>query len=211
MKLGKTACAFAAAATAALGTAGWMLTSHRPHLVTASFNPAYPEANGSGDPILAVLEGIIPCSIPHCKRIKVQLVLYENKKERTPTTYWLGVIGTHGNDRIVTEGNWEIRRGVVGYPDALVYALDLHTDKDLRYFWRVTDNILLPLDEHIGIFRRLRRPPGVKAGLAAKNHPDAGNCGVSMYVNSVLSATGTDANGTFRHPPTHFLRPARSL
>jgi len=149
MKLGKTACVFATTAIVALGGVGWMLTPHRPHLVTASFDPAYPETNGSGDPILAVLEGIIPCSMPNCKRIKVQLVLYENKKERAPTTYWLGVIGTHGNDRIVTQGSWEIWRGVVAYADVLLYALYLHTDKDLRYFWRVTDEILLPLDEHM--------------------------------------------------------------
>src|SRR5262245_28861242 len=62
MKLGKTACVFATTAIVALGGVGWMLTSHRPHLVTASFDPAYPETNGSGDPILAVLEGIIPCT-----------------------------------------------------------------------------------------------------------------------------------------------------
>jgi hypothetical protein len=145
MKLVKTACAFATVAILALGTAVWMLTSHRPHFVT--IRPTYPETNGSGDPILAVLEGIIPCSIPNCKRVKVQLVLYENKKDKAPATYWFGVIGTHGNDRIVTQGSWEIRRGVVGYPDWFVYALDLHTDKDFRYFWRVNDNILLPLDE----------------------------------------------------------------
>ena len=149
MKPGKTACVLAAVATLALGAVVWMLTSHRPHFVTASFDPPYPETNGSGDLILAVLEGIIPCSVPNCKRLKVQLVLYENKRDRAPATYWLGVIGTRGNDRIVTQGSWEIRRGVVGYPDALVYALDLHADKDLRYFWQVNDDILLPLDERM--------------------------------------------------------------
>jgi hypothetical protein len=149
MQLGKTVCALAIVATLALGVVVWIATSHRPHLVTASFDPPYPETNGSGDPILAVLEGIIPCSVPNCKRLKVQLVLYEKKKESAPATYWLGVIGTHGNDRIVTQGSWEIRRGVVGYPDALVYALDLHADKDLRYFWRVNDDIMLPLDERM--------------------------------------------------------------
>jgi hypothetical protein len=78
---------------------------------------------------------------------KVALVLYE--KESAPATYWLGVVGTHGNDRTVFKGHWDIRRGVTGYPDALVYALDSNVDGDLRFFWRVDDNIVLPLDERM--------------------------------------------------------------
>src|SRR5262249_38090096 len=147
MTSGKTVGAIACAAVLAIGVLVWMLVSHRPHLVTASFDPPYPETNRSGDPILAVLEGRIPCPVAGCDKRKVALVLYESKKDRAPATYWLGVVGTRGNDRVVTQGSWEIQRGVTGYPDALVYALDLHTDKDLRYFWRVNDNILLPLDE----------------------------------------------------------------
>ena len=79
---------------------------------------------------------------------KVALVLYE-KKEAEPATYWIGVVGTHGNDRTVFQGNWETRHGVTGYPDALVYALDSNVDGDLRFFWRVDDNIVLPLDERM--------------------------------------------------------------
>jgi len=157
MKSRKVVFALATAAILALGVLGWIFGSHRPHLVTASFDPPYPEANSSGDPILAVMEGRIACSIADCKMLKVTLVLYENKKDSAPATYWLGVVGAHGNDRIVTQGSWEVRHGVIGYPDALVYALDEHADKDLRFFWRVNDDILLTLDERM-------RP---KAGNAA--------------------------------------------
>ena len=94
-------------------------------------------------------EGRIPCSTTDCDRLKVQLVLYERANEKTPTTYWLGIVGTSGNDRLVTQGTWEIRRGVEGYPEALVYALDQHADEDVRYFWRVNDNILLLLDRRM--------------------------------------------------------------
>ena len=100
MKSGKTVGAIACAALLAIGVLVWMLTSHRPHLVTASFDPPYPETNSSGDPILAVLEGRIPCSVAGCDKRKVALVLYESKKERAPATYWLGVVGTHGNDTV---------------------------------------------------------------------------------------------------------------
>jgi hypothetical protein len=149
MKLGRTVCAIAAVAILASGALVWTMGPHRPRLVTASFDPAYPETNISGDPILAVLEGRIPCSTASCNMRKVTLVLYETKKERAPATYWLGLVGIHGNDRVVFQGNWETRRGVTGYPDALVYALDSNIDGDLRFFWRVDDNVVLPLDERM--------------------------------------------------------------
>lgn len=57
------------------------------------------------------------------------------------------MIGTRGNDRIVTQGRWDIRQGVAGYPGARVVALDALADADLRYFWRVNDDIALVLDE----------------------------------------------------------------
>jgi hypothetical protein len=81
--------------------------------------------------------------------LKVQLVLYESRTEKIPTTYWLGLIGTNGNDRVVRQGTWSVRTGVEGYPEALVYALDDRADEALRYYWRVNDNILLVLDEHM--------------------------------------------------------------
>jgi hypothetical protein len=149
MKLSKSVIAAAVAAIAAVAMILVLLNNHQHRLISATFDPPYPETNANGDPIRAVLEGRIPCSITDCERLKVQLVLYENRKEKTPTTYWLGIVGTSGNDRVVTQGAWEIRRGVEGYPEALVYALDQHADEDVRYFWRVNDNILLLLDRRM--------------------------------------------------------------
>ena len=73
----------------------------------------------------------------------------QTQDEKKPASYWLGVIGTHGNDRIVTKGRWEIRHGVAGYPGASVVALDTEVDADLRYFWRVNDDIALLLDDRM--------------------------------------------------------------
>jgi len=149
MKLSKSAIAPAVAAIVAVAVILVLLNNHQHRRISTTFDPPYPETNANGDPIGAVLEGRIPCSMTDCEKLKVQLVLYENRKEKTPTTYWLGIVGASGNDRVVTQGAWEIRRGVEGYPEALVYALDQHADEDLRYFWRVNDNILLLLDRRM--------------------------------------------------------------
>ena len=126
-----------------------LLASCGPHRPTAvTFDPPYPERNARGDPIRAVYEGRIPCAMAQCQKLKVQLVLYETPQEHTPSTYWLGIVGTRGNERVVTRGAYTMRRGVDTYPEALVYELDAQTASDLRYFWRVNADILLLLDEH---------------------------------------------------------------
>jgi hypothetical protein len=93
------------------------------------------------------MEGRIACVASGCDKLKVYLVLYETPNDRKPSTYWLGIVGTRGNDRIVTQGTWQIHQGVEEYPEALVYALDSDSGVGLRYFWRVNDNILWLLDE----------------------------------------------------------------
>jgi hypothetical protein len=137
------------AAALVAGASTWAWHATQPRMVTATFDPPYPETSGNGDPILVVLEGRIPCTIADCEKRKVALVLYATKDGKEPTSYWLGVIGTQGNDRIVTKGRWELRQGLAGYPNASVVALDAQADPDLRYFWRVNDDIALPLDEHM--------------------------------------------------------------
>jgi hypothetical protein len=149
VKLSRSAIVFAVAAIFAIGTILLLLFNHQDRRTTATFDPPYPETNANGDPIRAVLEGRIPCTVADCARLKVQLVLYENRNDKTPSSYWLGLIGASGNDRVVRQGTWRARHGVQGYPDALVYVLDDHADEDLRYFWRVNDKILLVLDERM--------------------------------------------------------------
>ncbi|MGB8765434.1 MAG: hypothetical protein WCD07_11685 [Burkholderiales bacterium] len=82
--------------------------------------------------------------------MKVWLVLYQNRNTKAPTTYWLGVVGVgKGNDRTVTQGTWILHRGVKDYPEAVVYELDSNTPQDLRYYWRLNENILLVLDQNM--------------------------------------------------------------
>jgi hypothetical protein len=125
------------------------LSSCAPRPTTATFDPPYPETNANGDPILADFEGRIPCTVAGCQKLKVGLVLYQNRKTKAPSTYWLGLIGAAGDERVVTQGRWVARRGVKDYPKAVVYELDTTAPPDLRRFWRVSDDILLPLDQNM--------------------------------------------------------------
>jgi hypothetical protein len=87
---------------------------------------------------------------------------------------------------------------------------------DRRHDWKFFQ-IVRPQSEDHRVFRRirilrgLRRPPGIEAGLAAKNRPNAGNGGVSMDVDGTGFAAGTDVNAGVRHRLTHFLKSARSV
>jgi hypothetical protein len=146
MKLSKRAMFLVAVAV--IASAGFFALFQRSYFQRAAvtFDPPYPQLNAAGDPILAVFEGRTPCPVANCERLKVGLVLYHDQKESSPTTYWLGLIGTSGNDRLVTSGTWTIRRGVENYPDAVVYELDANAALDLRYYWRVNEDIVLLLD-----------------------------------------------------------------
>lgn len=121
--------------------------AHRDPVVT-TFDPPFPERNSANEPIVAVFFGRIPCALAACEKRKVELVLYGRDQGQVPTTYWLGQIGVGvSNERAVTTGSWAIRRGVQGYPDAVVYALDSAADESLQYTWRVSNEVLLVLDK----------------------------------------------------------------
>jgi hypothetical protein len=146
MRLSRTAIGLAAAAAIAIVCLAvwWRYGASRPTTVT--FEPPYPQVNAAGDPILAVFEGRIPCSSSNCERRKVGLVLYDHSATRIPSTYWLGLVGLTGNDRIVIQGTWTIRKGVKDFPEAVVYELDASAPDDLQRHWRVSEDVLLPLD-----------------------------------------------------------------
>jgi len=110
-----------------------------------TFDPPYPELNRTGDPIVAVFAGRIPCAVPGCEKLKVELVLYGRDAGRIPTTYWLGQVGI-GNERRVQQGTWTTYRGLQNYPNGLVYQVDTSADPSLQNFWRVSDDIILVLD-----------------------------------------------------------------
>lgn len=117
-----------------------------------TFVPPYPTVNINSDPVVGVFEGRVPCYEPNCEKIKTALVLYGNKEAKTPTTYWLGrVLVDGGNEREVSEGAVTIWRGIKEYPNAIVYALDDNAPRDTRLYWRVDENILLPLDQNMDL------------------------------------------------------------
>jgi hypothetical protein len=147
MRPWKTAIGMAVATT--LGIACLALWWHDSPLrrVTVVFEPPYPQFNAAGDPILAVFEGRIPCDEANCELRKVGLVLYERPVREAPSTYWLGIVGVGlGNDRTVIQGTWTVREGVKDFAEAVVYELDANAPEDLQRHWRVSDDVLLPLD-----------------------------------------------------------------
>jgi hypothetical protein len=126
--------------------------------VQTTFDPAFPERNSAGDSIAAVFEGRIPCADQGCEMRKVELVLYGREAGSIATTYWLGQLKVGlGNDRLVHQGNWTARRGLPEYPNGTVYELDSGADPSLRHLWRVSDDVILVLDQS------LRPLPGTAA------------------------------------------------
>ncbi len=113
------------------------------------FPPPWPAKNAHGDPLLVVFQGRIPCvGVPNCEKVKTAVALYGDRESKTPRTYWLGRVQVGaGDDRLVSEGVVRESRGVKGYPDGLVYELDGHAPEEFRYFWRLNEDILLPLDK----------------------------------------------------------------
>jgi len=135
-----------AIALASVASAGCL----HPGPVQKTFDRPYPERDATGNPILAVFVGRIPCAAPGCDMRKVELVFYAGAGGTMPVTYWLGQVGVGlGNERQVRTGAWTERRSVHGYPEATAYVLDDGVDPSLRRFWRVTDDILLPLDDDL--------------------------------------------------------------
>src|SRR5262245_66618611 len=130
MLISRCAHAFAAVALLAVGVAVGTQVPHTPRLRTATFDPPYPEHNAAGDAILAVHEGRVPCSAPVCERLKVQLVLYGHTPSSPPTSYWLGLVGAQGNDRVVSSGRARTGTGAAGYPEAVVHPLELSPGAD---------------------------------------------------------------------------------
>ena len=116
---------------------------------TVTFDPPYPEHAGDGGSIVAVFAGRVPCTLPHCDRLKVLLVVYGSSSVAESGSYWLALIGAWGNDRHVTQGRWTTQQGVPDYAQAKVYALDERAPEGFRYFWRVDADVALVLDDHL--------------------------------------------------------------
>ncbi len=129
-----------------VGGGFWLVQNGYFRQSPTTFERPFPAVNANGDPILGFFVGRTPC--PDCQAMKVALVLYYNPETSSPTTYWLGLVFVgKGNDRTVYQGNWTIQHGIKEYPEAVVYQLDANTPEDLRSYWHVNKDILLPLDK----------------------------------------------------------------
>lgn len=145
MKLSKPIMILILFSVVVVGGGFWLAQNDYFHQAPVTLEPPYPAVNANGDPILGVFEGRIPCA--DCEKIKVALVLYQNPETKAPTTYWLGRVFV--DDLTVTQGTWTIRQGIKEYPEAVVYELDSNTPEDFRSYWRVNENIMLPLDQNM--------------------------------------------------------------
>ena len=134
---------------ACCASAGLAAYCSSPQNRTVTFDPPYPERDAGGATIMARFEGRISPLTPARgdEKLKVSLVLYHDPKSRAPASYWLGVVGERGNERIVSTGAWRLSKGAAGYPDAVTYVLDDKSPAGLRHFWQAGENVLLILDE----------------------------------------------------------------
>lgn len=150
MQLSKPALALIIVISVAIGIAGVFFWLYQKDYFSPSrtiHEPLYPAANADGDPLLGAFASRIPCG--HCYAIKFGLVLYEHAETRDPATYkMMRVFVGEGNDRTVNEGRWTKRRGVPGYPNAVVYELDANAPTEFRSYWAINDQLLLILDQY---------------------------------------------------------------
>jgi hypothetical protein len=151
MRRSKSAIFIVAAAVILSGAGYCLLQAGSFEEAPVTFDPPYPEVNADGEPILAVFEGRIPGKAFDCEKLKLVIVLYQNRETKAASTYWLGYVGVGNgsNDRIVSQGVVTTRHGVQGYPEAVVYELDSATHPELRFYWRVNEDIVLPVDENM--------------------------------------------------------------
>jgi len=130
-----------------------------------------PQTNSPEDPsIRGIFTASTPCSqgtrplpgIPagvDCELIKWNLVLYQDKSTKAPTTYTLhcsygmakqgtrGFIG--GGKKIAMEGPWTIMKGTASNSHSVIYQLkDNKTDKAIS-FLRIGNDLLHLLDSDL--------------------------------------------------------------
>lgn len=133
-----------------LGTLVLLAACAVPPTVQTRFDRPYPERNAAGEPILAVFVGRVPCATRACEMRKVELVLYGSEGGAGARTYWLGQLRVGaGNERDVAEGAWQPARGLHEHPLALRYELDARADPSLRRMWRVSEDVMLVLDDEL--------------------------------------------------------------
>jgi hypothetical protein len=105
---------------------------------------AWPAADATGLPLIAVYQGRLPCSLPDCDQVATLLALYGRE---APVSFWLArVFGDGADQRSTVTGPLSLSTGIPLNPEAPVLTLGAGAPENLRRLWQVGDEILLPLD-----------------------------------------------------------------
>jgi hypothetical protein len=147
-----------------IGNGGWSYTLNRINPVSDSSSgfvskvPASLLTTVTSDTI-GVFDGRTICSTEHlelngisaasCQRIKWRLILYQDPKKNTPTTFQLIVVYVGISDTVYTRtGNWEMIQGRETGSSTFVYLLrpNGRGSQEFLAFLRADDNILFFLD-----------------------------------------------------------------
>jgi hypothetical protein len=111
-----------------VGNAGWSYTLNRDGKAGRRSPLVTPVFDEGGTPGGGVFEGRTPCTadvkpftanlVPDCSKLKWRLTFRQNAAGK-PAGYTSGVVGRDD----AREGTWQIRTGLAGFPDAVVYEL----------------------------------------------------------------------------------------
>jgi len=123
-------------------------TTSSTRLATDSATVGIFDGRTSCHSVLRELNGI---SAGGCQRTKWRLTLYQDPKTHSPTTFQLKTVYVGKGDSSYTNtGKWIVTQGTKTNPTAIVYQLQLDSDKPLESlaFLKADDNILFFLDEN---------------------------------------------------------------
>ena len=148
-----------------IGTGAWSYTLNRINPVIPS-SVEFVSKTTSQLPIatdsstVGVFVGRTPCSTElrelngisasGCQIIKCRLTLYQDIKTHTPTTFQIETIYVgKGDTRYTNTGKWKVTQGTKTKPEAIVYQLELDSDKPQSLtLLKPDDNILFFLDKN---------------------------------------------------------------
>lgn len=149
-----------------IGGAGWSYTLNRTNPVMRSQDKFIPVAvspqiiNASSDTV-GIFQGRTPCNAPllaindipltGCQVVKCQLILLQDIKTHSPSTFILKTIYVgNGDDNIYSvTGKWKLMQGTLRDPAATIYQLEPGSGKSNAslLLLKADDNILFFLDK----------------------------------------------------------------
>ena len=149
-----------------IGGAGWSYTLNRTNPVVRSQDKFIPVTaasqiiNASSDTV-GIFQGRTPCNAPlraindipptGCQVVKCQLILLQDIKTHSPSTFILKTIYVgNGDDNIYSvTGKWKLIQGTLRDPAAIIYQLEPGPGKSNAslLLLKADDNILFFLDK----------------------------------------------------------------